>query len=128
MNIEFFQEGLDLLMYCGQKLTPEQKVLIENSLITLQNENRFLGIYFWGRINAINNDYYIAFGYTNDFVKDRKYYYSVDGYQWYLLPFVHSSKIFQATILSQEPFTGDPSNIQDVKLVNEKILFHNLLL
>ena len=117
MNIEFFQEGLEYLMYCGQKLSHEQKVLIEYSLITLQNENRFTNIYFWGRINGINKDYFVAFGYTRDCLKDRKYFYSIDGYQWLMLPFVQSPKIFQATILCREPFLGDPSIITTVRLV-----------
>ena len=119
MNIEYFQEGLECLMYCGIKLTPEQKVLIENSLIVLQNENRFAGIYFWGRIQGIAKDYYIAFGYLRDCLKDRKYFYSIDGYQWQMLPFVHSPKTFQATILSREPFSGDPSLVTTVKLVSQ---------
>uniref|UniRef100_A0A1A9UXB7 Radial spoke head protein 9 homolog n=1 Tax=Glossina austeni TaxID=7395 RepID=A0A1A9UXB7_GLOAU len=116
MNIEYFQEGLDCLMYCGQKLSPEQKVLLENSLIVLQNENRFTGIYFWGRINGIKNDYYIAFGYIKDCLKDRKYFYSLDGFQWLMLPFISGPKIFQAAILCPDPFYGDPSLLITVKL------------
>ncbi|XP_058985636.1 radial spoke head protein 9 homolog [Musca domestica] len=116
MNIDYFQEALDCLMYFGTKLSQEQKLLIENSLITLQTENRFAGIYFWGRINGIEKDYYIAFGYLSDCLKDRNYFYSTDGYQWYMLPFVQNAKIFQATILCREPFNGDPSLIKCVKL------------
>ncbi|XP_037811178.1 radial spoke head protein 9 homolog [Lucilia sericata] len=116
MNIEYFQEGLDSLMYCGIKLSPEQKILIENSLIVLQNENRYAGIYFWGRINGIAKDYYIAFGYTRDCLRDRKYFFSIDGYQWLMLPFVHNPKTFQATMVCREPFSGDPSLITTVKL------------
>lgn len=106
-------------MYCGMKLSEEQKILIENSLITLQNENRFTAIYFWGRIDGIANDYYVAFGYVRDCLKDRKYYYSVDCYQWLLLPFVQNAKTFQATILCREPFRGDPSLQLTVKLVSK---------
>lgn len=120
MNIDYFQEALDCLMYFGTKLSQEQKLLIENSLITLQTENRFAGIYFWGRINGIEKDYYIAFGYLSDCLKDRKYFYSTDGYQWYMLPFVQNAKIFQATILCRDPFNGDPSLIKCVKLVCNK--------
>ncbi|XP_065356930.1 radial spoke head protein 9 homolog [Calliphora vicina] len=116
MNVEYFQEGLDCLMYCGIKLTPEQKMLIENSLIVLQNENRFADMYFWGRINGIVKDYYIAFGYKRDCLRDRKYFFSTDGYQWLMLPFVHNPKTFQATMLCPEHFTGDPSLITPVKL------------
>ncbi|XP_017116821.1 radial spoke head protein 9 homolog [Drosophila elegans] len=116
MNLEYFSEGLDCLMYCGMKLSPEQRILIENSLIALQNDNRFSGMYLWGRITATKNDYYIAFGYTNDCLKDRKYFYSLDQFQWQLLPFVQSPTIFQATILAREPFIGDPSLMSYVEL------------
>ncbi|ALC40088.1 CG31803 [Drosophila busckii] len=116
MNIEYFSEGLECLMYSGRKLSPEQRILIENSLIVLLQENRFSGMYFWGRITATKNDYYIAFGYTNDCLKDRRYFYSLDQYQWQLLPFVQSPKIFQATVLAREPFVGDPSLQMFVKL------------
>lgn len=105
-------------MYCGIKLSPEQKILIENSLIVLQNENRFADMYFWGRINGIENDYYIAFGYTRDCLRDRKYFFSIDGFQWLLLPFVHNPKTFQATMLCQTPFSGDPSLVTFVKLAS----------
>lgn len=118
MNLEYFTDGLDSLMYCGMKLSPEQRILIENSLIALQNDNRFSGMYLWGRITATKGDYYIAFGYTNDCLKDRKYFYSLDQFQWQLLPFVQSPKIFQATILAREPFIGDPSMLTYVKLVS----------
>ncbi|XP_017107135.1 radial spoke head protein 9 homolog [Drosophila bipectinata] len=116
MNLEYFTDGLDSLMYCGMKFSPEQRILIENSLIALQNDNRFSGMYLWGRITATKGDYYIAFGYTNDCLKDRKYFYSLDQFQWQLLPFVQSPKIFQATILAREPFIGDPSMLTYVKL------------
>ncbi|XP_061396139.1 radial spoke head protein 9 homolog [Musca vetustissima] len=116
MDINFLQEGIDSLMYIGIKLSPELKLLIENSLITLQTENRFAGVYFWGRVNGIEKDYYIAFGYLSDCLKDRKYFFSTDGYQWLMLPFVQNAKIFQATIVCPEPFYGDPSLIRCVKL------------
>lgn len=119
MNVEYFSEGLENLMYCGLKLSPEQRILIENSLIVLLQENRFSGMYFWGRITGILHDYYIAFGYTNDCLKDRKYFYSIDQYQWQLLPFVQTPKIFQATILARDPFEGDPCRMLYVRLVSK---------
>lgn len=118
MNIEYLHEGLDNLMYCGIKLSPEHKILIKNSLIVLQNENRFANMYFWGRINGLARDYYIAFGFTKDCLRDRKYFFSIDGYQWLMLPFVHNPKTFQATMLCHENFSGDPSLIRTVKLVS----------
>ncbi|XP_075149767.1 radial spoke head protein 9 [Haematobia irritans] len=116
MNIDYFQESLDSLMYTSAKLSPEQKILIGNSLITLQAENRFAAIYFWGRINGIEKDYFIAFGYRGDCLKDRKYFYSLDCYQWFLLPFVQNANIFQAAILCRQLFYGDPSRLICVEL------------
>ncbi|XP_037958118.1 radial spoke head protein 9 homolog [Teleopsis dalmanni] len=116
MNLNYFQEGLDSLLFIGKKLTPEEKMLIEHSLLILQTENRMTGIYFWGRIDGIANDYFIAFGYTYDCLKDRKYFYSNDCYIWQLLPFIHTPKIFQATMLSHDPFIGDPTIYMPVKM------------
>lgn len=118
MNIEYFSEGLEYLLYTGHKLSHEKKFLIENSLILLQNENHFANIYFWGRINGIAKDYYIAYGYKADCLRDRKFFYSTDCYQWQLLPFVQSPKVFQATILCREPFYGDPLSTSTTKLVS----------
>ncbi|XP_013118282.2 radial spoke head protein 9 homolog [Stomoxys calcitrans] len=117
MDINYFKESLDSLMHSGVTLlSPEEMILIENSLLALQAKNRFTYIYFWGRINGIERDYFIAFGCLRDCLKDRKFFYSLDGYQWLMLPFLQCERGFQATLLCRQPFCGDPSSINCVKL------------
>lgn len=118
MNIEYFREGLDNLLYAGQKLTPEEKMLIENSLLVLQNENRFHAVFLWGRINGIEKDYWVAFGYTEDCLRERKFFYSLDCYQWFMVPFVEKPEFFKAAVLCREKFLGEPGHIVTVKLVS----------
>lgn len=113
MNISYFKEGLEIISSSGHRLSPEQILLIENSLTILQHENKFKDVYFWGRINAIESDYYISFGYTTDCLKDRRYFYSLNCYDWFLLPLA-KSKNFEAALCSNTKFTGDSSLVVDV--------------
>lgn len=118
MNISYFKEGLEIISSSGQRLSPEQVLLIENSLIILQHENKFKDVYFWGKINAIESDYYISFGYTTDCLKDRRYFYSLNCYDWFLLPLA-KSKNFEATLRSNTKFTGDSSLVINNELKEE---------
>lgn len=116
MNIEYLYESLDLTSnYCSQKLTPEQHILIENSLLVLQNENRFKDIFFWGRIDGIEKDYFIAFGTYADCLGERKFYYSTDCYNWLMMPY-ENKELFEACFLCKELFLGDPTHLTVVKL------------
>lgn len=113
MNVEHFQEYLQYSSYCGIQLTPKQAALIENSLIILQSENKFRDIFFWGRIDAIENDYYIAFGYRNDCLCGRIFFYSINCYQWFLLP-PSTAELYQTCLLIPDQFTGNVSTYSDV--------------
>lgn len=113
MNINNFHEGLSILSYTGYTLTHEQTALIENSLIILQNENKFRDIFFWGRINGIENDYYIAFGYLKDCLRGRRYFYSTNCFDWYLMP-PHNPDMYETCLLSTSKFQGDPTLVLDV--------------
>ena len=116
MNIEYFREGIDIVASSGMKLTPEQILLIENSLIILQNENHYRHIFFWGRINGIENDYFIAFGYTTDCLVERKFYYSINCFEWIILP-PSCHQFNEACIYCLEMFIGDPSVSITIELV-----------
>lgn len=114
MNIEYFQENLDLMSHSGFRLTDLEAGLIENSLIILQSENKFREIFFFGKINTSSNDcYYIAFGYQQDILKDRKFFYSLNGYEWFMLPEV-KPKIIPFVSQMTSMLTGDPMNIEEV--------------
>lgn len=118
MNISYFKEGLELISSSGQRLSPEQILLLENSLTILQHENKFREVFFWGRINAIERDYYISFGYTTDCLKDRRYFYSLNCYDWFLLPLA-KLKNFEAALEAKTKFTGD-SSLEDINKLKEE--------
>lgn len=87
MNVEYFKESIEALSHeFTHCLCPGKIALIKHSLIILQTENKLKSIYFWGRLNGIENDYYIAFGYTQSILSDRRYFYSKDCNEWYYLP------------------------------------------
>lgn len=87
MNIEYFKESVEALSHeIAHCLCPGKIALIKHSLIILQTENKLKSIYFWGRLNGIANDFYIAFGYTQNILNDRRYFYSNDCNEWYYLP------------------------------------------
>lgn len=114
MNIESFQECLDLMSVSGFRLTDFEAGLIENSLIILQSENKFRDIFFFGRLDTSSNDrYYLAFGCQQDILKNRKYFYSLNGYEWFILPELKQKLIpFISQMTSY--LTGDPMYIEEV--------------
>lgn len=118
MNVAFFDESLGITTYCGQRLSYETAAFLENSLIILQSENKFRNIFFWGRLNGIELDYYIAFGYMKDCLRGRRFFYSKNAYEWFLLP-PPNPEYELACILAPEKFTGDPSIITEVILVGK---------
>lgn len=87
MNVEYINESFNAISHeIAHCLCPSKIALIKHSLIILQTESKLKNIYFWGRLNGIENDYYIAFGYTKSLLSDRSYFYSKDCFEWYLLP------------------------------------------
>lgn len=114
MNVGHFQENLELMSYSGFRLTDIEAGLIENSLIILQSENKFREIFFFGRIETSSNlRYYIAFGYQKDILKERKFFYSLNGYEWLMMPEV-KSKLLPYVSQSTSMLTGDPMNVEEV--------------
>lgn len=75
MNCLRLIESLDQIGYTGMCIGVENSQLLQNSLIILQQENHFDKCYYWGRINGVKNDYYIAFGHGKDCLKSQVYYY-----------------------------------------------------
>jgi hypothetical protein len=117
MNVEFFRENLDLMNHTGFQLTETEAALIENSLIILQSENKFKDIFFCARIETSSDvRYYIAYGYAKDVLKNRKYFYSLNGYEWVMMPEV-DSKLCAVALKIRKPFTGDPMFMDEVCMV-----------
>lgn len=118
MNINYFRELCDLTAHSGFRLTQRETALIENSLIILQSSNKLNHIFFWGRIETVGNDYYyVAFGYTKDLLKDRKFFYSLNGYEWLMLPEYKPELRKVALKCSKRKFQGDPANVEEVLMV-----------
>lgn len=117
MNIEYFQEALALCAHSGAAmLNIEKAALIEHSLILLRSENQFLHIFFWGRISAVNADYYIAFGYLKDMLRGRRFFFSLNCVQWYLLPPANPDQ-YDTCFLAQSELTGSIAELHEVLMV-----------
>jgi hypothetical protein len=128
MNVKNFQENIELMSFSGFKLTDMEAALIENSLIILQSASKFRDIFFVGRIETSGEDrYYIAFGYSKDIFKDRRFFYSLNGYEWVILPDLKPNLVPIALKMTSL-FSGDPAHVERVAMVTLKIFFMHLFL
>jgi hypothetical protein len=118
MNVESFPENVELMSHSNFKLTEMESALIENSLIILQSDNKFRDIFFVGRIETSGTErYYIAFGYRGDILKDRKFFYSLNGHEWMMLPDV-KPELLPIARKVENFFRGDPAHVEEVYIVN----------
>lgn len=125
MNILNFKENLNYISYCGISLSFQEASLLENSLIVLKSDNKFNETYFWGRINGVKNDYYIAFGYNKNCLSGSKFFYSINCTgEWILLPDIVPDND-RLCLLNQNLFQGDVSVIEDVVMVVFGFSFHS---
>lgn len=117
MNVQQFQEGVELMSHCGFKLTEMESSLIENSLIILQSDQKFRDVFFIGRIDTSSAErYYLAFGYCKDILKGRKFFYSLNGYEWLMMPEA-TPKLLTVARHAKSFFQGDPAFIEKVSMV-----------
>lgn len=118
MNVKNFNENVELMSYSGFKLTQMESALIENSLIILQSANKFQDIFFFGKIDTVGKEsYYIAFGYRRDILKDKKFFYSLNGYEWVMMPEVNLDLV-EIAKKSMNYFRGDPAHVEEVYMVS----------
>ncbi|KAG6798766.1 radial spoke head protein 9 [Apis mellifera caucasica] len=110
-------ESLDIFGYAGICVGTENSQLLQNSLIILQQENHFQKCYYWGKIYGVRNDYHIAFGFETDCLNNQVYYYSMDAFNWLLLPKANKCARF-LTPLTINKFEGDPSIVTNVYNIN----------
>lgn len=108
-------------------LDPYEIAQIEASLRLLQRDNKLDKIYFWGclateapksRQKHHRHCYYIAFGHDDDLKQHRqRYFYSVDGIEWLLLPARSTERIPMelATVRKHRLLTGDPSHLNETE-------------
>ncbi|XP_012537108.2 radial spoke head protein 9 homolog isoform X1 [Monomorium pharaonis] len=117
MNCLKLLESLDIFGYVGICISIESSQLLQNSLLILQTENHFQKCYYWGRINGVQNDYHIAYGFEKDCMNDQKYYYSTNTMDWVLMPEVTKSARFLSPLAINQ-FEGDPSIVTNVYDIN----------
>ncbi|XP_012283732.1 radial spoke head protein 9 homolog [Orussus abietinus] len=110
-------QSLDLLGYAGVCVSAERSQLLQNSLLILQQENHFRKCYYWGRIDGIENDYYIAYGYEKDCLNGQVYFYSINCVDWFLMPKPNECGQFLAP-LAINKFQGDTSIVTNVYKAN----------
>lgn len=118
MNVHKLWEYREYVNVNGMMLTGELISLLQNSLTLLQVENHFTHIQYWGQVYAVDSDYHIAVGITNDAMADRKYYYTTDFNFWGLLPRAKKKYKF-LSLLTTFPFRGDPS--LKIKVLDEEL-------
>ena len=117
MNVKSFNENVDLMFHSGFKLTQMESAVIENSLILLQSANKFKDIFFFGKVEtAGSNCYYIAFGYRRDILKDRKFFYSFNAFEWVMMPEVNL-ELMEIARKSINFLQGDPAYMETVYMV-----------
>jgi radial spoke head protein 9 len=120
MNVANLKESSELMSSDGYKLNHQHAALIENSLILLQRDNKFLHVFWWGRISGFEADYFIAFGYKNNILFNKKFFYSLNCVDWYLLP-PAKPELFDPSTHCMLKFQGDPTHIQFCDGNNAKI-------
>lgn len=62
MEAEKICEQLKYIQQSGSTLGIEERMQLECALHNLQSSMCFETLYFWGKINGIETDYYIAVG------------------------------------------------------------------
>ncbi|CAH0559919.1 unnamed protein product [Brassicogethes aeneus] len=120
MNLEIILNTLESSGQSGRAITTEESIVLYNSLLILQNENHFRKIYFWGKIFGSDKDYFVAYGYVNDALLGRIYYYSRDCINWGLLP-LPKDEAKLLTPLCTTMFQGDPALVIDILIEKGEI-------
>ncbi|CAG9769835.1 unnamed protein product [Ceutorhynchus assimilis] len=113
MNVNYISDCLQSIGHYGKIISVEQQLILQNSLLVLQNENHFRNVYFWGQILGEVKDYYVAYGYVTDALYGKIYYYSNDGMNWGLLPKPTKNGLL-LTPLCTTRFQGDAALIIDI--------------
>lgn len=115
MNVKNLRNSLSIISNeIGIKLNPFETILIEQSLRLLQHDNKLSDVYFWGRVETLADKcYYIAFGYIDDVLSNRRFFYSLNSTEWFLLPPEASDVVF-----GNQSLTGNPAHLIEVKQVN----------
>ncbi|XP_029984967.1 radial spoke head protein 9 homolog [Sphaeramia orbicularis] len=113
MDSDSLYYSLDLVAGSGHTLNLEKKTALQTSLVILKKNYKFNRVLFWGKILGLKDDYFVAQGRGEDEMKDRKYLYSFNCMDWYLLPSVTDSMTEEVSIAAKGRFIGDPSYVYE---------------
>lgn len=120
MDISKLFDNLNILQSINVSLSPDESIRLQHSLIILQSKNKFEAIRFWGKINGLEQDYYITFGFRKDCFKNVKYFYSQNLNDWTILPNPDNVKLIkEASTFCEQMFSGDPG--KEIKVENDPI-------
>ncbi|XP_063623961.1 radial spoke head protein 9 homolog [Cydia splendana] len=122
MNVHKLWEVREYMNVNGKMFSSELISMLQNSLTMLQAENHFTHMHYWGQLYAVDGDYHIAVGITNDAVADRRYFYTTDLKYWALLPKAKRRHRL-LSLLATFPFRGDPT--LKVKILDEALEENN---
>lgn len=108
MELSQLNTGLDSCIGGGaMAISVEYKAALQASLVLLKNRENFQHVKLWGKIAGISRDYFIAQGFGQNQVTDRKSFYSTDHcVTWLELPKVHPVTAASARRLTVR-FTGN---------------------
>uniref|UniRef100_A0A3P8SC58 Radial spoke head protein 9 homolog n=1 Tax=Amphiprion percula TaxID=161767 RepID=A0A3P8SC58_AMPPE len=112
--------SLELVAGSGNTLSLEQKAALQTSLVILKKNYKFQRVLFWGKILGLKEDYFIAQGRGQDELRDRKYLYSYNCMDWFLLPAATDSMASEVSKAARGRFIGDPSFVYECVEVNRK--------
>eukprot|EP00658_Telonema_sp_P-2_P001404 TRINITY_DN10526_c0_g1_i2.p1 TRINITY_DN10526_c0_g1~~TRINITY_DN10526_c0_g1_i2.p1 ORF type:complete len:299 (-),score=68.59 TRINITY_DN10526_c0_g1_i2:388-1284(-) len=116
MELSQLATTLDRVVFPGGTLSTQEQAAIEPSLFLLQQGHRFKQVSFWGKIRAIERDYFICQGIVDEngkvapFDTERATFKSTDGCVWTPLVSVDAAMAAKCEEINGY-FTGDLSKI-----------------
>ncbi|KAK9517591.1 hypothetical protein VZT92_022950 [Zoarces viviparus] len=113
MDSSVLSYSLELVAGSGITLSVEQRVALQTAMVLLKKNYKFHRVLFWGKILGIKKDYFIAQGRGEDEMQGKKYLYSFNCMDWFLLPLATDSMIKEVTKAAKSRFIGDPSAMEN---------------
>ncbi|XP_055636543.1 radial spoke head protein 9 homolog [Toxorhynchites rutilus septentrionalis] len=126
MNLDHLRDHLPYTTYAFRTFSAEEKMKLEITLRVLQHDQQLVIVYFLGKLEGADADYYLAFGCSSrDVFRCRKLFYSQDLSDWFLLQEPKEWHTDWDKI--QTPFRGDPAFREVVDLGPEFTLDEDLV-
>lgn len=113
MDIHRLSTDLKFVNQIGATLNIEERMKLEIALLKLNETQKFEQILFWGKIEGIERDYYIALGvnFREQYeFPSKKFFWSSTEFKFAELPAVNAEYLTRAANIRQ-PFSGRPEEI-----------------